>query len=101
MKIEKQTIDGQTFDVKVPDNWYIALIHKDPGATKRLVCVKYGEDKSGQSTEITRVLAPFVFTRSGSAYKLDPANKRVGLWQMNIQIKEPEVYQRLLDLGVL
>lgn len=58
------------------------------------------EGKPWQTTTITGASAGMVKTASGSVYLIDPKDQKMGMWRIPLQMKRPEIYEKLLERGV-
>ena len=64
------------------------------------------ENRIAVSTPVVRAKVcpergPVVQTESGQIYRVPFENQHASMWRAGLQIKRPEVYQKLVDNGVL
>lgn len=84
--------------VKTLDNWKIVQV------SNGTVCaVSYDTNNNRQwvTTEIVSGSGDFVFTKSGTTYRLPKKDMHASLWMMGLQLKRPKEYANLKKAGVI
>ena len=104
-KTRSLRVAGQPVTAKVAYNWKLVQISGENRVA--ICCYDANGERAEMSTPVKKIIRSEALkgcaaqTDSGSFWVLEDATTHQSLWKMGLQIKRPELYERLKEIGVL